>query len=175
LPIFFGAILGSAVLLGFSKVGGQLAKSAPLVALVGFQGFRLPLEWVLHVWAEQGVVPGQMTWTGPNIDVVSGIIALLAIPLVLRRPKLAWIPSLVGFVLLLNVIRIVVQSLPTPIQRYDEPVLLALSFPEVWIASVCVCGALFVHIVTFRALLSRGIREGIKVGGGNSSSVNQTN
>jgi len=153
LPLFLTFFLSIATGIALSNIGRRLASSVPLVALVAYQGFRLPLELVLHVWVDAGVVPEQMTWTGANIDVWSGVAAVVAVPWVLRWPRLAWIPSVVGFVLLLNVVRTVVQSMPTPLQRYDEPVLLALSFPEVWIASVCVAGAWMAHLVTFRALL----------------------
>jgi len=151
LPIFMVTMVVITTAVAFSSLGTRLAQT-PLPWLVAYQGFRFPLELVLHAWVDEGVVPPQMTWTGPNVDILSGLICLGCAPLLGRFPRLAWLPATVGFVLLLNVIRVVIQSLPTPMQRYEEPVLLALSFPEVWIASVCVAGAWLVHLVTFRAL-----------------------
>lgn len=153
LPLFLAALLVSSTAFAVAGPGRRLA-STPLVALVAFQGFRLPLELVLHDWVAQGVVPPQMTWSSANIDIVSGIVALLAAPFVARSKALAWATQAVGIVLLLNVIRVVVQSFDTPLKQFDAPVLLALSVPEVWIATVCVCGAWVAHLVTVRALLS---------------------
>jgi len=152
-PMFMVSILAAGTFLGLSPVGRRWA-GLPLWALVAFQGFRLPLEVVLHAWVEQEVVPPQMTWSGANPDVVSGVLALvLAAPSARWRPA-AWVAQGVGVVLLLNVIRVVVQSFDTPIQRFDEPVRLVFSVPEVWIGSVCVAGAWTGHVVALSALIS---------------------
>jgi hypothetical protein len=152
-PAVFALVLVSAVGVAASPVGARLAV-LPLPALVAFQGFRLPLELVLHAWSGAGTVPPQMTWTGDNWDVATGVIALVCAPFA-RRPAVAWFANVVGFVLLANVVRVVALSTPGPLQRYPEPLLLAFHFPTVWIATVCVAGALLGHLVTFRALLRR--------------------
>ena len=160
--VLFAVFLGGALYLAMGGWGRTVARHVPLYALVGFQGFRLPLELVLHEWAGQGLVPGQMTWTGQNWDIVAGALALVSIPFVRWRPRLAWIPTVVGAVLLANVLRVVVASLPGPLQRFPDPILLAFRFPHVWIASVCVAGAVAGHVIAFRALLGisrKGERE----------------
>lgn len=81
LPFFFGGVLVVSVGAGLSPLGRRMADVVPLAALVAFQGFRLPLELVLHTWAGQGTIPATMTWTGQNWDVVTGAVALLAAPL----------------------------------------------------------------------------------------------
>ncbi len=147
-------VLSVAVLFALSKTGGRIARAVPLWALVGFQGFRLPLELVLHRWAEVGIAPPQMTWTGQNPDIVSGGLALLAIPLVRKKASAAWLPTVVGLALLFNIGRIVATSLPGPLQRFPEALTLPFRFPHVWIGSVCVAGALAAHLITIRALRS---------------------
>lgn len=152
-PVFMAPILVAAVWFGLSRLGGHLAAATPIVVLTGFQAFRFPLELVLHEWSQTGLVPPQMTWTGANIDIVAGLVALVTIPVVRRWPRAGWIPTVVGTVLLANVIRVVVTSFPGPLQRFPEPILLPTMFPHVWIATVCVAGAVAVHVLAWRALL----------------------
>jgi len=150
--LFMILVLGAAVAFALSRTAGSIARSVPLWAIIGFQGFRLPLELVLHRWAEAGVAPPQMTWTGQNPDILTGVLALLFIPIVHRRQALAWVPTLVGLALLLNIGRIVLTSLPGPLMSFPDPITLPMRFPHVWIASVGVAAALAAHIVAIRAL-----------------------
>jgi hypothetical protein len=153
-PIWFGAIAAIALAFGLSPAGGRLA-SLPLPALVGFQAFRLPLELVLHSWAEQGTIPVAMTWTGANFDIVSGLTALLCAPLAARSRAAAWVANLVGIALLANVARVAVLSSPVPFGWAVEPPLqLAFHLPYALIVSVCVAGALAGHVVLTRRLVA---------------------
>lgn len=154
LPFFFGAVLVSGLAVGLSPFGGKLAAGVPIAALVGFQAFRLPLELVLHTWSQQGTVPETMTWSGQNWDIVSGILALAVLPWVGRHKSLAWVANLVGFALLLNVVRVALLSSPVPFGwGTNPPLVLALHWPYALIGPVCVAGALAGHLVLTRALL----------------------
>ena len=156
LPLFFGPILVVWIGLGVSPVGRQMASAVPLTALVAFQAFRLPLELVLHAWAAQGVIPMTMTWTGQNMDIVSGAIALACAPLVARYPVAARIANGIGLALLLNIMRVAVLSAPVPFGwGVQPPLLLPFHLPYAFIGPVCVGGALFGHIVLTRALWKR--------------------
>ncbi|MDQ5981244.1 MAG: hypothetical protein QG602_4222 [Verrucomicrobiota bacterium] len=156
LPFFFGPILVFCAGFALSPVGGRLAATIPLAALVGFQGFRLPLELVLHSWFQQGVIPETMTWSGQNWDIISGIVALVCAPLANRQRWAARLANIVGFALLLNVMRVAVLSAPVPFGwNVQPPLLLAFHLPYALIAPVCVGGALFGHIVLTRALWNR--------------------
>jgi hypothetical protein len=156
LPVFFGGAIVPVIGVGISSFGGRLATGLPLAALVGFQAFRLPLELVLHQWAEHGTIPKAMTWTGQNWDILSGAIALLAAPLATRNRGAAWTANVIGAVLLLNVIRVVVLSSPVPFGwNVRPPLMLAFHLPYALIAPVCVGGAILGHIVLTRALLRR--------------------
>jgi hypothetical protein len=156
--LYFLACNGAAVALAFSKLGQRLAQHLPLYALVGFQVFRLPLELVLHQWYMEGVLPVQMTYSGHNFDIFTGLLAAALAPLMylgkLAR-KAAWAFNLVGTGLLVNVASIAVRSSPLPLRTYtnEPPVLLALQAPYTWILPVCVAGALLGHLLTFRHLL----------------------
>jgi hypothetical protein len=155
--LVFGAAMNAVSLgIGFSPVGRWLS-SLPLAALVAFQGFRLPLELVLHSWAAQGVIPATMTWSGRNWDIVSGVLTLVAAPFCRRSRVVAWIANGVGLALLANVMRVAVMSSPV---SFGWPVLpkleLIFHVPYALIVPVCIGGALIGHIALTRALLRRG-------------------
>ncbi len=148
-----GIMLGSA-LIGFSRIGQWLALATSIPRLLAFQGFRLPLELVLHSWVRQGVIPETMTWTGSNWDVLSGIFALALAPLSHRSRLAAWAGNIIGFLLLLNVGRVAVLSAPGPFGRPEiaPKLLLPYHLPYALIVPICVGGALIGHIVLTRAL-----------------------
>jgi len=153
-PLFFLLMNAAAVVFSFSPLGRNLAIGLPLQALVGFQGFRLFLELILHSWAEQGTIPTTMTWNGQNFDIVSGIAALVLATFAARWKVAAWVANLLGIVLLLNVIRVVVLSSPLPFAwKVDPPLQLIFYFPYFLIVPVCIGGALAGHILLTRALL----------------------
>jgi hypothetical protein len=146
---------GLAVALVVSPVGRQLA-TLPLWALVGLQGFRLPLELAMHTMAERGVMPPQMTYTGANFDIVTGASAFVVAALLLagvggRRLVAAW--NILGFALLANIVGIAIVSTPTfgwfgP----DRLNTWVTGVPFVWLPAVLVQAALAGHLVIWRAL-----------------------
>ncbi|HXE81460.1 MAG TPA: hypothetical protein VNK41_11950 [Vicinamibacterales bacterium] len=162
LLFFFAAGNLAGLVLGLTPVGGWLARGLPLWTLVAFQGFRLPLELVLHSWAEQGTIPHTMTWGGSNYDVVSGVVAVAAAAIMWRlgtydsRARMAaWIANAVGIVLLVNVARVAVLSSPLPFawRGVEPPLQLGMYLPYALIGPVCVAGALAGHVILTRALL----------------------
>jgi hypothetical protein len=156
LMVFGAGIMAGSFLIGLSLIGRWLASANPVAWLLAFQGFRLPLELVLHSWVKQGVIPETMTWTGSNWDILSGIVALGLAPFS-GRSKAAWVGNIIGFVLLLNVGRVAVLSAPVPFGwAYVTPKLqLPFHLPYALIVPVCVGGALIGHIALTRALLRR--------------------
>jgi hypothetical protein len=159
--LFFAAAMNAVSLgVGLSLVGRWLSL-LPLPALVAFQGFRLPLELVLHSWVAQGVIPFTMTWTGRNWDIISGVLALIAAPFCRRWVICAWIANVVGLVLLANVMRVAVLSSPI---SFGWPVMpkLALIYhvPYALIIPVCIGGALIGHIALTRALVRHSWNAG---------------
>ena len=44
----------------------------PLATLVGLQAFRLPLELVMHRAATLGIMPAELSYSGYNLDIVTG-------------------------------------------------------------------------------------------------------
>jgi hypothetical protein len=150
-----GAVFCVSTLLGISPLGKWMAIACPIPWLLTFQGFRLPLELVLHSWVHQGVIPKTMTWNGSNWDILSGIVALSFAPLSRRSKAVAWAGNIIGGVLLLNVGRVAVFSAPLAFgwQDVSPKLLLPYHLPYALIAPVCVGGALAGHIILTRALL----------------------
>jgi hypothetical protein len=154
--LFFAVAMNAVSLgVGLSPIGRWLS-FLPLPVLVAFQGFRLPLELVLHSWVAQGVVPATMTWSGRNWDIITGLVALIAAPFCRRSIIWAWIANGVGLVLLANVMRVAILSSPV---SFGWPVLPKLELiyhvPYALIIPVCIGGALIGHIALTRALLRR--------------------
>jgi len=153
IPVFFAIVLVGAITFSFSRFG-NLLMSLPLSYLVFFQGFRLPLELVLHSWAEQGTVPPTMTWTGQNFDLIAGLWCLILGFFVNRFPKAAWIANWIGIICLLNVIRVAVMSSPLPFAwQLEKPLLLALYFPYLLIGPLAVGAAFAGHIILTRRII----------------------
>lgn len=138
------------------RVGPRIVAAVPLWALVLSQGFRLPLELVMHQAAVEGVMPGQMTWTGWNFDIVTGISAIV-LGLWLRNgtpPRVvvrAW--NVLGFLLLLNVVTVAIVSLP-PFARFgpDAVNTWVAESPYVWLPCLLVQAALAGHLLVWQAL-----------------------
>jgi hypothetical protein len=156
--VFFGVSNGAALLVALSPVGRRLT-TLPAAALVGFHGFRLPLELVLHRWHAEHAIPVQMTWSGENLDVATGLLAVALGAWGWRRPltpSAVWGFQAVGFGLLLNVMRVAARSTPGPLRAYPgEPLLLAWHLPYAWIVPLCVAGALAGHVVLLRRQLAQ--------------------
>lgn len=154
LPLTFAVANGVAIAFGLSPAGRTLAMHLPLAALVAFQGFRLPLELVLHSWAAQGTIPETMTWTGSNVDIITGIVALAAAPFARHGRAAAWVANVIGILLLVNVARVAVLSSPLPFAwPVDPPLLLIAYMPYALIGTVCVAGATAGHVILTRRLL----------------------
>jgi len=142
-----------------SSVGRRSIAAAGLPALVGFQAFRIPVEWLLHRLYQEGTVPVQMTYAGRNFDVVTGATAA-ALGLWLARGGrsrglvLAW--NIFGLALLTNIVTIAILSTPVPFRRFLDgpPNMLPSVWPYVWLPSFLVQLALAGHVLVFRQLRS---------------------
>lgn len=164
--IGFFAIIAFVLSAALSGYGKRIAMGLPIVFLVGLHVFRLPLEMVLHQWWIDGFLPVQMTYSGDNFDIVTGILALPVAVAYWRFPDVLWpvrVFNIIGTVLLGRIIAIVNLSLPTPIKAafggYEEGVYINLFFPYIWIATVIVTIALFFHVVLFRRLKAERLQR----------------
>jgi hypothetical protein len=152
--LVLGVVLVS-VLIASGRYGRRLAHGLPLWVLIGVQGFRLPLELAMHAMSERGVMPAQMSYSGRNFDIVTGVTALIVAALLRARSAgrglvLAW--NVLGLALLLNVVTVAILS--TPRFRYfgDDALNVFVTYPPfVWLPAVMVVAALAGHLLVFRA------------------------
>ncbi|HEU4562216.1 MAG TPA: hypothetical protein VFS20_30585 [Longimicrobium sp.] len=148
-----------ALRIGLGPVGARLAEHTPLVLLVGVQAFRLPLELLMHRAYTEGLMPGQMSFSGRNFDIVTGTSALLlALAMVVWRERVplrlvaAW--NVMGTLLLANVLTVAMLSAPTPLRVFmNEPANVWITAsPWIWLPAVFVMAAIAGHIIVFRRL-----------------------
>jgi hypothetical protein len=152
------ALLVTGLLCG-SSLGRNWVDRFSLAGLIGFQAFRLPLELLMHVAAREGVMPPQMTFTGRNFDILTGLLALPLAWLVARGrvgSGAVWAWNVLGLALLVNVVGVAVLSFPGPYRVFlNEPANLWIAyFPFVWLPTVLVPLALAGHLLVARKLLT---------------------
>jgi hypothetical protein len=158
-PPFAGLLLAVAligIVVPLSPLGTLLVRGLPLWLLVGSQVFRFPLELVMHRAYREGVMPVQMSYSGRNFDIVTGITAGVLGSWLARRPVPRWIVAgwnLLGFALLVNVVTVAIVSTPAfgwfGAERFSTFV---TYFPFVWLPAVLVLAALMGHILVWRSL-----------------------
>lgn len=159
--VLVGAMTVPTVLLARSAFGRKLALALPLWLLIGFNAFRLPLELIMHRAYSEGVMPVQMSFSGWNFDIASGVLAIIAGALAFggRLPAaLAWAYNGLGFALLATIVGIAILSMPTPLRAFtnDPPNVWIATFPFVWLPTFLVQVALLGHLLIARRLLAEG-------------------
>ena len=159
LPLYMFSVAALAVFFSRFNFGKEAAKKFSFAVLVGFQIYRLPLELILHHWANMKVIPETLTWSGQNWDIFTGILALLLMPFVNRFKFIVWVFQIIGSVLLLNVIRVIIFSLPLPISwNLEVPLQLPFEFPYCLIVPLYVWPAITGHLIIYRKLLTKSDR-----------------
>lgn len=151
-PLLLGGTIVLLALVSVSSPGKRLAE-LPIEWLIGFQSFRVLVEIAIHQAVVEGVAPVQLSWDGLNFDIVTGVSALVMMPLAKYCPRwllLAW--NKMGLMLVLSVVVVAVLSLPTPIQMLRPDNVWIAIFPFVWLPSILVFAALLGHIVLYRKL-----------------------
>ena len=66
-------VFGSAFAFALSPWGGEVAAKLSLACLVGLQVFRWPLEMIMHHAGERGIMPVELSYSGMNFDIVTGV------------------------------------------------------------------------------------------------------
>jgi hypothetical protein len=162
-PPVFVAMLAGVVVLGpliaRSRAGDRLARGLPHAWLVGFHGFRLPLELSMHRAVTEGVMPEHMSYSGWNFDILTGISALVLAVALAVTPVPRWVIAAwnwIGLGLMWNIVGIAVLS--TPMLAWFGPDRLnvfVMQMPYTLLPAVLVTAAWSGHLIVFRALSSR--------------------
>jgi hypothetical protein len=155
--MWIAVALGLTVAHALTRFGADVADRIGWGALIGFQVFRVPVEWVLLELARAGVAPPQMTLEGWNFDVLTGVTAplvawLAATGRIGARGIAFW--NAAGLALLTNVVTIAILSAPTPLRVFmNEPAnTFVAQLPWCYLPGLLVPSALFGHLVVFRKL-----------------------
>jgi hypothetical protein len=154
------SIVGIGIVVAFGPVGRRLLV-LPLWVLVAAQAFRVPLELAMHSAYERGIMPIQMSYSGRNFDIVTGLSAIVVAVLLVtswagRRIALIW--NLLGMALLVNVVTVAILSTPLFAYFGDQRLNTWVTYPVfVWLPCVMVLAALIGHLLIFRrlAIISR--------------------
>jgi len=148
------AIFVLAGTLAWSPFGHRLVTAIPLWLLILIQAFRFPLELAMHAMYERGVMPAQMSYSGRNFDIVTGVSAVIVAIVVRagggRRLAKAW--NVLGLLLVLNVTTVALLS--TPRFRYfgDDNLNTWVTYPPyVWLPAIMVLAAISGHLLILRA------------------------
>jgi len=146
-----------------SPFGRAAAAELSFASLVGLQGFRFPLELVMHHAGNVGIMPVQLSYSGYNFDIVTGISALLIFALLKSGRSVSrsvlWAWNVWGSLCLVVIATIAITTSPVIRLFGDEPRNLntwVLYFPYVWLPVVLVTMAISSHIVITRKLMKGG-------------------
>jgi hypothetical protein len=120
---------------------------------------RLPLEIVLLLLFQSGLVPKVMTFEGWNFDVLSGLTAPLVALVAFRNGRtnrallIVW--NFTALALLANIVIIAILSLPSPIQRlgFEQPNVAVAYIPFIWLPALIVPIVFFSHLAALWNLL----------------------
>jgi hypothetical protein len=160
MALMIGGVLATGLALGLSRLGADAAREVPLTQLIGLQAFRLPLELVMHRACTLGIMPPELSYSGYNFDIVTGLgAALLYLAMASKRsvPRpVLWAWNLWGVWCLAVIFGIAVTTSPMVRLFGDDPRHVntwVLFFPYVWLPVVMVTVAIAGHVTVTRALL----------------------
>lgn len=152
----FALVLG----IGLSAPGRFLAPAVPLWLLVGFQTFRVGVEYTLTSLTKIGLAPHLLTLESGNFEVLIAITAPLAAFVAYRRPAwrkalIAW--NVLGLVSLANVAARAVLTAPGPLNLIpaNVPDVAITMYPFTFIPGCMAPLAVLLHILSLRAIASR--------------------
>lgn len=160
MALLLPVIAGGSIAAALSPVGRSMAAAWPPVALVGLQMFRLPLELVMHRAARLGIMPEELSYSGYNLDIVTGALAVVLVAFMTTRtlPRLVvWAWNLWGVWCLLVIAWVARTSSPLVRGFGDDPRHVntwVLHVPYVWLPAVLVMIAMTGHLVLTRKLLT---------------------
>jgi hypothetical protein len=158
------AVLTISTVIAFTRFGHRFVDGLPLWILVVGQAFRLPLEWLMHRAAEEGVMPPQMSYSGWNFDIVTGISALPVALLLARGFRharlIAIVWNILGSALLINILTIAILSTPLVAAFGAERMNTWVAYPPyIWLPTMMVVCAITGHLVIFRKLRATAKRR----------------
>jgi hypothetical protein len=156
-PILFIPLIIILIVI-FSKTAKEILVHAEPQAIIRLQSFRIFVELVIWLLFIEQMLPIQMTFEGRNLDILSGItavvVAWLAANQKINKTILAiWNIACLG--LLINIVTVAILSMPVPFQYFfNEPVNTAVAkFPYAFLPAFLVPLAYMLHFFSLRQLV----------------------
>jgi hypothetical protein len=144
------------LLISFSSTGTQILKAVQPHWLILMQSFRILVEVLIWFAVLANKFPIQMSFEGRNFDIFSGLLALTACYILIKKPnasmKIIIAYNVIGMVLLLNILIVALLSMPLPIRYFmnDPSAALVSQFPFILLPGVLVPIAYSFHIFSLR-------------------------
>ena len=145
------------LVLAASKKFYDFLLKIPLHWLVYLQSFRILMEIILYMLAENGVIHERLSFAGRNFDILAGISAII-VGWLIQKNKISrgWLITwnIACILLLLNIVMMALLSTPYPFSVFkDEPVnTVVFYFPFIWLPGFVAPFALALHIFTLRKI-----------------------
>lgn len=141
----------------FSKTAKEILVHTEPKAIIKLQSFRIFVELVIWLLFIEQMLPVQMTFEGRNLDILSGITAVIVAWLVANQKinktvLIIWNIACLG--LLINIVTVAILSMPVPFQYFfNEPVNTAVAkFPYAFLPAFLVPLAYMLHFFSLRQL-----------------------
>ena len=164
--VVFLPLLSMVVLFCRAKMNGPLRflSAVPPSLLIGVQVYRLLIELVFLQFANEKIIPEELSFHGRNLDLVIGVLALPVAFLFHKKHRVArkagLLFNVLGLLSLVNIFSIAIPSLPSPFRVYDT-LYLPTYFPGILIVFLA-SFAIFLHLLSVRQLMVLKKMEGPK-------------
>lgn len=143
----------------FSGTVKEILVHIPHESLVRLQSFRFYVEVLLWALYTAALLPVQMTFEGRNLDIITGVTAVLLTTRIgsfmlldkLPRPVIIlW--NIIGLGLLINIVAVAILSMPSPLRYFmNEPAnTIVAEFPISLLPAFLVPLAYMLHILSIR-------------------------
>lgn len=147
------------IVLGLSSYGKVVSSKVPIFTLICIQSFRFPLELIMHRAAELKIMPIQLSYSGWNFDILTGLSAIfIGIALIKKKQslqKIVFLWNIWGSFCLFAIAIIAITTSPilhlfgTEAGNINTWV---LYFPYILLPGLLVTNAIFCHVIIFRKL-----------------------
>ncbi|BDS12087.1 hypothetical protein [Aureispira anguillae] len=160
LPFFLVIPIIVLILIFRSPHLDTVLQNTPSTWFFNIQFFRFFVEILLWFLFLAEVLPERMTFEGANFDIIAGItgpiFACLCFANGKKNKTLAIIWNIVSLLLLVNIVSIALLTMPTPFQVFtNEDNTIVGTFPVVFLPSVLVPIAYYMHCLSLRQLLKQ--------------------
>jgi hypothetical protein len=157
--LFLIVIVVATFLVAFSRLGTLLVSGLPISYLVGYQVFRIFVEFGLYSAYVEKIAPIQMTFLGINHDILSGASALIIAAYAKSKNSktIIMIWNVLCLLLLVKIVVVAVLSSPTSFRYFmnDPANTFVAQMPYIFLPGILVPFALLGHILVFRSLLKK--------------------